>query len=372
MNPFVYSVTSVDDLKTGILEYIQKGNKPTLAFVFSSWAHVPAEIGKVFENYDIDVFGATSFAEIDRGKIREGSITVMLLDILKNKYRLGFFGGEKKTSFEIGRETAAWSKTVFENPGLMVVTSLRDSNGDNVVNGIRSISGSSATLLGGMAGNDLNPEHYPIVYGSKISLTNGIAALVIDQDAVILNGFTSSGWKGIGTSKTVTRSIDNVLYTVDNQPAAEVYNKYLNISRESELYDSGQYGIQIEREDGSLVTRVATNFNDDGSILFAGTIPQGSKIKFSSAPGIELVQQTINHLAEFHHKIPEADAAVLFSCGARFFALSPSIEKETIAVSNLWEAPCMGFFTYGEFGPDSKGLCDFHNFTLSLVLLKEI
>jgi len=372
MNPFVYSVTAIDELKTGILEYIEKGNKPTLAFVFSSWAHAPAEIGKIFEKYDIDVFGATSFAEIDMGKIKEGSIVVMLLDILRTSYRLDFFGGEKKSSFNIGQDTAAWSKTVFENPGLVVVTSLRDSNGDKVVNGIRSISGSSATLLGGMAGNDINPEHYPVVYGSKISLINGIAALVIDQDTIKLEGFTSSGWKGIGTSKTVTRSNENIVYSIDNQPAAEVYNKYLNISRESELYDSGQYGIQIEREDGSLVTRVAMSFNDDGSITFAGTIPQGTKIRFSSAPGIELVQQTIDHLTEFHDKIPEADATVIFSCGARFFALSPSIEKESIAVSNLWKVSCMGFFTFGEFGPDSKGLCDFHNFTLSLVLLKEI
>lgn len=371
MNPFVYTAASIDQLQPGILEYFDKGHKPTLALVFSSVAYPVEEIGKIFATYDIDVLGASSFAEIAGGNIREGSMVIMLTDIQKSMYRLNIFGRAGITSYEAGQEAAAWSKTIFENPGLIIVTAFQDGDGDQVVSGIRSVLGNSAALFGGMAGNDTNPAHLPTVYLSKSSVTHGIAVLAIDRNCIRLDGITSSGWKGIGTFKTVTRSEGNIVHTIDHQPAAEVYNKYLDVSRESSPYYSGQFGMQLERSDGSFITRIAMNFNNDGSILFAGRFPEGSRIRFSSAPGIELVQHTMEQLKEFHNKIPEADATVLFSCGARFYALNPVIEKETLAVSSLWKVPCAGFFTYGEYGPDTMGQCDYHNFTLSLLLMKE-
>ena len=46
-------------------------------------------------------------------------------------------------------------------------------------------------------------------------------------------------------------------------------------------------------------------------------------------------------------------------------------ELERLTAENLWNKPSAGFFTYGETGRGNTGICDFHQFALSVVLIKE-
>lgn len=52
--------------------------------------------------------------------------------------------------------------------------------------------------------------------------------------------------------------------------------------------------------------------------------------------------------------------------------------KPTLAIvfisvkqDNVWDAPFIGFFSYGEFGKSKKGKHEFHNNTCCVVALKE-
>jgi hypothetical protein len=117
--------------------------------------------------------------------------------------------------------------------------------------------------------------------------------------------------------------------------------------------------------------RAALRINDDKSILYAGSMPEGARVRFCVSPGTEVIHQTIEQLKKFHEKIPKAEAGILFSCVSRLQALGPLIEKETLALTEIWNMPYHGFFTLGEFGPGSTGKSDFYNFTLSVVLIRE-
>ena len=55
---------------------------------------------------------------------------------------------------------------------------------------------------------------------------------------------------------------------------------------------------------------------------------------------------------------------------ARHLALGPMISQEIALVTKKWNAPIIGFFTYGEIGTNNKK-CDFYNQTYSLVQLTE-
>jgi hypothetical protein len=46
------------------------------------------------------------------------------------------------------------------------------------------------------------------------------------------------------------------------------------------------------------------------------------------------------------------------------------IAEEISAASDLWNAPLIGFFSYGEIGHNLAGTCDFYNETLSLVSIE--
>ena len=111
--------------------------------------------------------------------------------------------------------------------------------------------------------------------------------------------------------------------------------------------------------------------NEDKSIVYAGTVPEGAKVRFSMPPGSEIIEHAIEQMSEFNRQIPKSDAIVLFSCKARHVALGPMVEDEISGIYKLWNVPLVGFFTYGEIGPVPQGQCDFHNHTLVPVLIQE-
>jgi hypothetical protein len=47
------------------------------------------------------------------------------------------------------------------------------------------------------------------------------------------------------------------------------------------------------------------------------------------------------------------------------------MSEEINQVQEVWNAPLVGFFTYGEFGKSKTGKHEFHNNTCCIVALKE-
>jgi hypothetical protein len=46
------------------------------------------------------------------------------------------------------------------------------------------------------------------------------------------------------------------------------------------------------------------------------------------------------------------------------------VDEEIAAAQRKWNAPLLGFFTYGEIGRSVTGKCDFFNETFTLAALK--
>ena len=368
MKSRVFSATSVEEIEPQLQDIRQEGLAPTLAIVFSSVVHNLKELSAVFAKYDIEVFGASSSGEITNDEIHEESIVVMVLDINRDAFRVNIFDGEGKTSYQLGQGAAEWAKTVYENPALMVMTAGLFTNGDEIVNGFSDTMGRQVPLFGGRSGDDLRLRE-TFVFSVSQAISNGVVVLIFDQNTIELKGVAVSGWKGIGTPKTITKAVGNIVYEIDNEPVLEVYNKYLNIGDDIQL--ALEYPLLLIRDDGTFVTRVAATLNEDKSMVYGGTMPEGSKVRFSMPPGSEIIDHAIEQMSEFHQHTAKSDAIVLFSCKARHMALGPMVEDEISAVHKLWEVPMVGFFTYGEIGPVPQGRCDFHNHTLVPVLINE-
>ena len=132
-----------------------------------------------------------------------------------------------------------------------------------------------------------------------------------------------------------------------------------------------EYPLLLNRDYGWYIPRGVLNINDDKSLVYAGSVPEGAKVRFGIAPGTEVIDRAIEQISEFNRKAPRSEAIVLFSCKARHTVLGPMVEDEISAVRKLWDVPLVGFFTYGEIGPVFQGPCDFHNHTLVPVLIYE-
>ena len=244
------------------------------------------------------------------------------------------------------------------------------TDGEQIVRGLQSEVGAGTPIFGGLAGDDLRFTQTFVFTGRKITSQGGIV-LAFDGDRVALDGIASSGWVAVGAEKTVTKAEGNVVHTIDGVPALDLYKDYLGLELDSDIRIP-EYPLQIQREGYSVLRAALTSVPDTRSLVYAGTVPEGAKVRFSCSPGSTITEQTLGEFRTLHGRVPDAEALILFSCKARHMALGPLAEDEVVPMQQLWNRPMIGFFTYGEIGRNAEGATDFHNETCVLVTLKEV
>jgi hypothetical protein len=93
------------------------------------------------------------------------------------------------------------------------------------------------------------------------------------------------GWKPMGMDRIITKSVGNVVYTIDNEPALDFVSRYaglkdLDTNNALNFLISSNFQLQLKREDKHPVMRTPMQANpQDRSIVFAGSLPEGSKVK---------------------------------------------------------------------------------------------
>jgi hypothetical protein len=191
---------------------------------------------------------------------------------------------------------------------------------------------------------------------------------------------------GIKLTKTVTKSSGNIVYTIDDKPALDLVMKYLGLEIDLETGNDvvtnigAYYPLQLERENAVPVMRTAMMGNkEDRSLICAGNIPQGAKVRFSLPPDFDVIDKVVSECTELKdEQLQTADAVIMFSCISRYLSFGVMTKEEIQRVSDVWNAPMVGFFTYGEYGKSlsagkagKKGKHEFHNNTCCVVALKE-
>jgi len=247
----------------------------------------------------------------------------------------------------------------------LVVSGL-SADGDSIVEGITRVTGEKTIIFGGLAGDDLAFRE-TFVFSDREIYNQGANVIVFDASKVDLKGLAASGWVGIGADKIVTKSEGNIVYTIDDEPALDVYKSYLNV-KDEDLPEIGvEFPLLIKKTaDQHVLRAVMAVDREQKSLIFAGTVPQGSAVSFSSSPGFDIVDLIKRNIDDFHSLDPSGDFMILFSCIARHQALGPIIIDEIRHVSEKWKIPLIGFFTYGEFGTDYRHRCEFYNQTFTL------
>lgn len=352
--------------------------KPSLALVFCGPGHDIQALQSLFQSYDIELCGATTAGEIAENQVWEDTIVCLLLELPRDSFYVPEIGDSTSSIFQRAQKVGEDALERFSNPLVLVVASGLDTDGEAVINGLKSKLGSDATIFGGLAGDNFQMEA-TFVFNQQAKSSKGVCGIVFDGDKIRMEGLASSGWRPVGIEKVITHAEGNIVYTIDDEPALKVYQHYFGFSSELDPQKDivntlgVQFPLLLERDYGKAVIRWPIMANpENDSLIFAGSLPQGAKVKFSIPPNFDIVQKIIEENKIFQQQFPDPDAMILFSCKARHVALGPMIQEEVEGLGKLWEAPMVGYFTYGEIGSLKDSPSDFHNETCSLVLLKEI
>lgn len=377
---------STEDIQSALEQIMADGFKPTLAIVFLSVKQDREAVSGLLSKKGIQIFGATTAGEFIDGDIEEGSIVMMLLDMDPAYYKIEFLEINLESAVDDAKQLGVIGKKTFQNPAFIIATGGVFIDGDQIMDGIQQGFGRPAsaereeiTVFGGMAGDDLIADK-PLVFTNEKCADNALIALIINEDNIDVRGIATCGWEAIGTPKTVTKSDGNIVYTIDDKPALDMLMKYLGVEVKkgdnpgiTAFLNSWYYPLQIERENGDTVIR-ATRFanSENRSLICTGSVPQGSKIKFSLPPDFDAIETVVTECSSIKDNAQQhADALIMFSCVSRHLSFGALMKEEIDQVKNVWDAPMAGFFTYGEYGKSKIGNNEFHNNACCVVALKE-
>jgi len=369
---------STAEIKTALTHSMDDGFKPTLALVFSSKSQDIKAISKVLDDKNIVIFGCTTNGEFIDEETEKGSAAILLLDMNKDYFDVYLEEYPNKNYREIAKSIASKANKEFKKPAFLMAASHMETDAEQLLFGFEDIIGKDVNVFGGMAGDDYSFTNQ-YVFTNNIESNIATVVLVLDEEKIKIKGVATCGWKAVGTEKTVTKSEGNHVYTVDNVPVLDITVKYgglENVTPENEgllLELAANFPLQLQREKGDPVMRpgLVVDWNDH-SFYCSGTVPQGSKVRFSLPPDFDVMEKVIKGVQQLKDtEMPEADAVVVFSCAGRIMALGPLMTMEIEGVRKVWNVPTVGMFSNGELARATGGNLEMHNLTTCCVALKE-
>jgi len=354
------------------------GFKPTLAIILVSNVEDAEPIRSIFGRHGIAMFGVTAPNTFTEAGITEGHIIVMLLDMKPDHFEIVLNDYQGSSAYEAGYNVGVAGKNAFTNPGFIISPLDFRISYDGLIKGLTDAAGRDILIAGGGSGDPA--DFSGILFTHDASSKGGLLALILDQDKVVMSGLAVSGWKPVGTSKKITKCEGTWAFTIDNEPAMQVIQKFLgnDIVRDNPAgsgfipTDLG-YPLQFERASGSAIMKPALFFNPvDQSVMIAGGVNEGDQFRFSLPPDFDVIDQVVDSTRNSKAKeMPDADVLLVFSCVGRLGTFGPLISAEIEGLAATWGTPMIGYFSLGEFGKLDDGPCEFQGTTVSWVALKE-
>ncbi len=348
---------------------------PTLAFGFVSSGFPLSQIMDDFQAQKIRLFGATSagvisFHEKEDRMLDKGALFV-LTNIPAQDFRLELLKRDDAEPAAFGKEAGKLLGKPFKSPTVLAAFSGLGTDVQAVLNNLQQ-KNKTPKMFGFLAGDDLIMDR-PMVFTEREMSDDGAVFLILNEEKIRLQGMTTSGWNGLGSDFTVTRSEGNEVLEMDQQPALDFYMNYLNISEDDLPLMGLEYPLMIRDQKEKPYFRSITKINKQRrSLIFACSLPAGTQFSFAASPGFEILEKTREKVIEFHENHSRADLMLLFSSVARRLAVGPLINTEIKLASIKWKTPLAGCFSYGEIATENGLPPQFYNQSFTLALLEEI
>ncbi len=368
------SVPSADDLKP------LKSLNPQLVMVFASVDHLtsPTLKNRLAETFSQStVIGCTTAGEISGKGVTDKSVVVTAIQF--DKIKIKAVRATCKNSDDSKRAGTEIAEKLKDNDlkASFILSPGTDVNGTSLVDGIQSVLGKSSIITGGLAGDGGNFKQTFTLHNGEVS-DRQVIGLGFYGPAVQVGFGSMGGWKPFGPARVVTKSVNNVVYEIDGQPALQVYKTYLG-AEAAKLPASGlkfPLAILNANEDQTGLIRTILGVNEaDGSMTFAGDISKGSLVRLMHSDRESLVTGASDAANAAKQNVAQGEGfSLLVSCVGRKLVLGDDIDEEIEAVQkSVGKLNILtGFYSYGEICP-FVGLseCKLHNQTMTITWLRE-
>jgi hypothetical protein len=243
-------------------------------------------------------------------------------------------------------------------------------DGEALLEALRRATPPNWRHFGGTAGDDWRFEK-SFVFAEGEVLSNA-AVFVGIFGATPPSLAAQHGWSPAqgGRELLVTGIEGNVLHTLDQRPAADVYREELQrlglMAEGDDLLPAmATHELGARTPFGSdLKIRAPLSIGDDGSVVLASTLEAGTSVVVMTATPDQLIDAAAKLAAEALRRIDGRIAgALVFDCAARLQLLGDRYGEQVRAFVGSGDFPCVGMTCYGEIARFGGSLEGFHNTT---------
>ena len=333
------------------------------------------EIKEMFPDGHV-VFGSTC-ADIIGSSVEEESVSITAMEFEKSQFLI-------KTSNIINTELDSFktgNNLIKQLPseGLKFIYVISEGsfvNGSELTKGMNAATDNNILITGGLCGDAARFEKTLASY-NEAPKEGEIVAIGFYGETLEVTFSIYGGWTPFGPERIVTKSDANVLFELDNQPALDLYKKYLG-EKSKELPGAALlYPLNVKSNDEkqSIVRSILNIDEENNAVILAGDIPENSKVQLMMTHVDNIAnasERAAKQALELRQNKPEL--ALLVSCIGRKLVLDQRVEEEIEEVLNVvgTETVLSGFYSYGEIAPfHGENNCQLHNQTMTITLISE-
>ncbi len=360
-------------------------NTLVLLFCDPEYINDPTPIDQIAKSYPKSkIMGCSTAGVIFDSNILDGIISVAVLRFEKTQLEISQHSIESaEDSLRVGKEiTQKLLKP--ELRGIFILSEGTKINGTDLVKGMAEATPLNKNIIitGGLAGDGIHFKKTWVIYQGKI-LLNAVVAVGFYGDHIQIGHAAYGGWDIFGPERVITRSDKNTLYELNEQPALELYKRYLG-EKAAGLPSTGLlYPLAIRKnsDDQHILVRTILGVDEkEQSLTFAGEMPLGYSAQLMRANFDRLIMSAGEAGVAARKMItsketndPNHVISIAVSCVGRRLILGERTEEETESVLESLPPGTkqIGYYSYGEISPFSDGTCDLHNQTMALTLLYE-
>jgi hypothetical protein len=352
----------------------------TLALVFGGAGMIddPDPIAELCRAYPAaKMLGCSTAGEIFGTQVQDGSLVVAVARFEATRLQSASMPVASSEQSRAAAMKLAESLQAPDLKGVFVLSDGLNVNGSQLVAGFNEVLQGTAVVTGGLAGDGDRFQRTWVLSGAT-PLSNQVVAVGFYGDHVRIGHGSRGGWDIFGPERRVTASEGNVLSELDGQSALDLYKEYLGELAAGLPATALRFPLALRAAAGDkkrLVRTILGVNEDEGSLTFAGDIPEGFLAQLMRTNLDRLVDgaEAAAAMTQNRGSDGEKTLAIAISCVGRRMVLGERAEEEVEAT--LDELPQstqqIGFYSYGEISPFASGTCDLHNQTMTLTTIHE-
>ncbi|BCN93086.1 histidine kinase [Thiomicrorhabdus immobilis] len=372
------------ELKNNVFQILQphqsENFSPQIVFLFgdTDFFKKPEYYQKIRECYpDADIIGSSSSGNVMGVEVSQSPIIALAVQFKKARVKLVSIDFQNNYDLNVLEEQVTQAIAELDQPDLKQLFVLSDGltmNGSDLVGCINKVT--DVPVTGGLAGDGARFQE-TWVMANDVPKQNRVAILGFYGDSLKTSYGCYAGWSEFGAERYITKSDRNVVYEIDNQPALDLYKKYLG-DYAADLPNSGlRFPLSIKKEgDDSEIIRTLLAINEeDKSITFAGNVPEGYRARLMK-PDLDVLIDGAGIAAQNVEQANNSQAlGLVVSCVGRKIIMGQMVEEELEAVEEILgnNVQLCGFYSYGEISPMNidGSACSLHNQTMTLTTIYE-